>query len=144
MVTTRARLTLESLAEGLVFRGEDDKGRAILLDSGEDAIAPSPVVALLLALGGCSGMDVIGILRKKRQRVTSYAIELVGQRREEHPRSITAIEVVHRLTGEGLDPQAIAEAIELSDTKYCSVHATLVPGVTVTSRFVIDPPAAGE
>jgi len=141
MVTTRARLTLE---DGLRFRGEDDKGRSILLDSGEGAIAPSPVVALLLALGGCSGMDVIGILRKKRQRVTSYAIELVGQRREEHPRSITAIEVVHRLTGEGLDPQAIAEAIELSDTKYCSVHATLVPGVTVTSRFVIDPPAAGE
>ena len=144
MVTTRARLTLESLDEGLRFRGEDDKGRSILLDSGEGAIAPSPVVALLLALGGCSGMDVIGILRKKRQRVTSYAIELVGQRREEHPRSFTAIEVVHRLTGEGLDPQAIADAIELSDTKYCSVHATLVPGVTVTSRFVIAPPGPRE
>ena len=144
MVTTRARLTLESLEDGLRFRGEDDKGRSILLDSGEGAIAPSPVVALLLALGGCSGMDVIGILRKKRQRVTAYAIELVGQRNEEHPRSFTAIEVVHRLSGHELDPQAIADAIELSDTKYCSVHATLVPGVSVTSRFVIDPPAPGE
>ena len=141
MVTTRAHLVLE---DGLRFRGEDDQGRSILLDSGEGAIAPSPVVALLLALGGCSGMDVIGILRKKRQRVTSYTIELVGQRRDQDPRSFTAIEVVHRLAGHGLDPQAIAEAIELSDTKYCSVHATLVPGVTVTSRFVIDPPAAGE
>ena len=144
MVTTRARLTLESLDDGLIFRGEDDKGRSVLLDSGEGAIAPSPVVALLLALGGCSGMDVIGILRKKRQRVTGYVIELIGQRREEHPRSFTAIEVVHRLTGEGLDPQAIADAIELSDTKYCSVHATLVPGVTVTSRFEIDPPGPPE
>jgi putative redox protein len=141
MVTTRARLTLE---DGLRFRGEDDAGRSILLDSGEGAVAPSPVVALLLALGGCSGMDVIGILRKKRQRVTAYAIELIGQRREEHPRGFTAIEVVHHLEGEGLDPQAIADAIELSDTKYCSVHATLVPGVTVTSRFVIDPPAPAE
>ena len=139
MVTTRARLTLE---DGLRFRGEDEKGRSILLDSGEGAVAPSPVVALLLALGGCSGMDVIGILRKKRQRVTAYSIELVGQRRDEHPRSVTAIEVVHHLAGEGLDPQAIAEAIELSDTKYCSVHATLVPGVTVTSRFVIAPSGA--
>jgi putative redox protein len=144
MVTTRARLTLESLEDGLRFRGEDDAGRSVLLDSGEGAIAPSPVVALLLALGGCSGMDVIGVLRKKRQRVTAYTIELVGQRREEHPRSFTAIEVVHRVSGHGLDPQAIADAIELSDTKYCSVHATLVPGVTVTSRFVIDPPAAEE
>lgn len=143
MVTT-ARLTLESLEDGLVFRGEDDKGRSILLDSGEGAIAPSPVVALLLALGGCSGMDVIGVLRKKRQRVTGYTIELVGQRREEHPRGFTAIEVVHRVTGHGLDPQAIADAIELSDTKYCSVHATLVPGVTVTSRFEIAPAAEGE
>ena len=141
MVTTRARLELE---DGLRFRGEDEKGRSILLDSGEGAVAPSPVVALLLALGGCSGMDVIGILRKKRQRVTAYAIELVGQRVEEHPRRFTSIEVVHHLTGEELDPRAIAEAIELSDTKYCSVHATLVPGVTVTSRFVIDPSAAAE
>ena len=140
MVTTRARLVLE---DGLRFRGADDKGRSILLDSGEGAVAPSPVVALLLALGGCSGMDVIGILRKKRQRVTAYAIELVGQRRDEHPRSFTAIEVVHHLSGEGLDPQAVADAIELSDTRYCSVHATLVPGVTVSSRFVIAPSGSG-
>lgn len=141
MVTTRARLTLE---DGLRFRGEDDKGRSILLDSGEGALAPSPVVALLLALGGCSGMDVIGILRKKRQRVTSYAIELVGQRVDEHPRRFTSIEVVHHLAGDALDPQAIADAIELSDTKYCSVHATLIPGISVTSRFVIAPSAAAE
>jgi putative redox protein len=139
MATTRARLVLE---DGLRFRGEDDKGRSILLESGEGAVAPSPVVLLLLALGGCSGIDVIGILRKKRQRVTAYSIELVGQRRDEHPRKFTAIEVVHLVTGEGLDPGAIREAIELSDTKYCSVHATLVPGVTVTSRFVIAPPDA--
>jgi len=140
MVTTRARLVLE---DGLRFRGADEQGRSILLDSGEGAVAPSPVALLLLALGGCSGMDVIGILRKKRQRVTAYAIELVGQRRDEHPRGFTAIEIVHHLSGEGLDPQAIADAIELSDTKYCSVHATLVPGVTVTSRFVIAPSAPG-
>ena len=143
MVTTRARLVLESLSEGLRFRGADDNGRSILLDSGEGAVAPSPVVALLLALGGCSGMDVIGILRKQRQHVTAYAIELVGQRRDEHPRSFTAIEVVHHLSGEGLDPQAVADAIELSDTRYCSVHATLVPGVTVSSRFVIAPSGPG-
>ena len=135
MAITRARLDLEG--DGLVFRGSDEQGRSILTDSGKDAIAPSPVVLLLLALGGCSGMDVIGILRKKRQQVTSYTIELVAQRRDEHPRAVTAIEVVHRVTGRGIDPRALAEAVELSDTKYCSVHATLVPGVSVTSRHVI-------
>lgn len=135
MVITRARLDLEG--DGLVFRGSDEQGRSILVDSGKDAIAPSPVVLLLLALGGCSGMDVIGILRKKRQQVSAYAIELVAQRREEHPRAVTAIEVIHRVTGKGIDPQALEDAIQLSDTKYCSVHATLVPGVLVTSRQVI-------
>jgi putative redox protein len=88
-------------------------------------------------------MDVIGILRKKRQRVTAYAIELVGAA----PRR--ASPQLHRDRGRASPggrrarSQAIAEAIELSDTKYCSVHATLVPGVTVTSRFVIAPSAAG-
>ena len=135
MGTTRARLTLEG--EGIAFRGFDEQGRSILLDSGESAIAPSPVVALLLALGACSGMDVIGILRKQRQKVWAYEILLNGTRREEFPRSFTAIEVVHRVTGSAIDPRALAEAIRLSDTKYCSVHATLVPGVRITSRYEI-------
>ena len=132
MVITRAQLKLEG--DDLVFRGFDESGRSILIDSGDDAIAPSPVVLLLLALGACSGMDVIGILRKKRQNVSSYEIELVGQRKSTHPRAITAVEVIHRVTGRGIDPKALADAIELSDTKYCSVHATLVPGVSITSR----------
>ena len=135
MGTTNARLELEG--DGLVFRGFDDQGRSVVLDSGEHAIAPSPVVLLLLALGGCSGMDVIGILRKQRQQVSAYAIELHGTRRDEFPRSFTAIEVIHRVTGRGIDPGALAEAIRLSDTKYCSVHATLVPGVRITSRSEI-------
>jgi putative redox protein len=136
MGTARAQLTLEG--DGLVFRGEDAAGRSLLLDSGAGAIAPSPVDALLLALGACSGMDVIGILRKKRQRVTRYVIELVGQRRDEHPRALTAIEVVHRVTGHGLSREAIEDAIRLSDTKYCSVHATLAPGVALTSRCEVE------
>jgi putative redox protein len=69
--------------------------------------------------------------------VTAYEIDLVGTRREEHPRAFTAIEVVHVVTGRGLDEAAIADAIRLSDTKYCSVHATLAPGVRITSRWEI-------
>jgi putative redox protein len=138
MVITRARLDLETMqGDGLRFRATNDAGRSLLLDSGPDAVAPSPVDALLAALGGCSGMDVIAILRKMRQVVTAYELELVGTRREEHPRAFTAIEVVHRFTGRGLSAAAIEEAIRLSDTKYCSVHATLVPGVAVTSRWEI-------
>ena len=138
MVETRARVALETVTgTGLRFLASSEDGLAFALDSGPGATAPSPTVALLAALGGCAGMDVIAILRKQRQRVTGYSIELVGQRREEHPRAYTTIEVVHRVRGVGLSPAAIGEAIRLSDTKYCSVHATLSPGVAITSRFEI-------
>jgi putative redox protein len=135
MGTTRARLTLEG--DGIAFRGFDEQGRSLVTDSGEGAVAPSPVVLLLFALGACAGMDVIGILRKKRQQVSAYEILLDGTRRDEFPRSFTAIEVVHRVTGKNIDPRALEEAIHLSDTKYCSVHATLIPSVKITSRYEI-------
>jgi putative redox protein len=138
MIITRARLDLETIeGEGLRFRAANDAGRTFLLDSGKDAVAPNPMEVLLAALGGCAGMDVIAILRKQRQQVTAYAIELVGQRRDEHPRAYTAIEIVHRLTGRNLGAAAITEAIRLTDTKYCSVYATLAPGVALTSRHEI-------
>ncbi|MEP7027237.1 MAG: OsmC family protein [Candidatus Eisenbacteria bacterium] len=138
MVETRAKVALETVSgTGLRFVASNDAGLAFALDSGPAATAPSATVALLAALGGCAGMDVIAILRKKRQRVTGYAIELIGQRREEHPRAYTAIEVVHRVRGVDLSPSAVEEAIRLSDTKYCSIHATLSPGVAITSRFEI-------
>ena len=138
MVITRARLDLETIeGEGLRFRAANDAGRTILLDSGKDAVAPNPMEVLLAALGGCAGMDVIAILRKQRQEVTAYALELVGQRRDEHPRAYTAIEIVHKVTGRNLSAAAIMEAIRLTDTKYCSVHATLAPGVALTSRYEI-------
>jgi putative redox protein len=139
---TTAKLMLDTVeAPGIRFRaGSDDPSLpTILLDSGQGAIAPSPVVAFLASLGACGGMDVIGILRKKRQDVTGYEIEVVGERREEHPRAVTSIEVIHRVRGRNLSPQAVEEAIRLADTKYCSVHATLEHAVPIQSRYEIVP-----
>ena len=82
-------------------------------------------------------MDVIGILRKKRQVVLGYEVVVTGERGSEHPRAFTRIEVVHRVRGRELSATAIEEAIRLSDTKYCSVHASLAPGVEIVSRFEI-------
>ena len=138
MAETRASVALETVAgDRLHFVVTNAHGLTLALDSGPGASAPSPMDALLGALGGCSGMDVISILRKKRQIVTGYAIELIGKRHDEHPRAYTAIEVVHKLRGKELSAAAVEDAIRLSDTKYCSVHATLVPGVAITSRFEI-------
>jgi putative redox protein len=86
-------------------------------------------------------MDVIGILRKKRQDVTGYEVLLTGERRDEHPRAFTRIEIVHRVRGRNLSGAAIEEAMRLSDTKYCSVYATLAPSVELVTRYEIVPEA---
>lgn len=137
-MTDRAHLRLTTLEHGLRFSVH--VGRFMMtLDSGADAMAASPVQAVLAALGGCTGMDVISILRKKRQQVTDYEVVMTGERREEHPRAYTRIDVLHRVTGHDVSETAVADAIRLSDTKYCSVHAMLRPAVEITSRFEILP-----
>lgn len=99
--------------------------------------AVTPTEMLLTALGACTGVDVVSILRKKRENVTAYHVEVSGERREEHPRKFEEIRVHHVLRGAGLSEKAVAQAIELSDQKYCSVAATLRPGARIVSTFEI-------
>ena len=121
-----------------LFLGITPSGHAIALDTdSQRSSAPSPVELLLVALGSCTATDVVSILSKKRQHVTSYVIEVTGERREEYPRRYTTMKVHHVLTGRSLSPKAVAHAIELSDTKYCSVAATLRPTVEILSSFEI-------
>jgi len=132
-----------------LFVGVTPSGHSITLDTDSSrSIAPSPTELLLLAAGACTATDVTGILAKKRQHVTSYVIEVSGVRREDFPRKYTSMKVHHILTGHNLSPTAIAHAIELSDTKYCSVAATLRPGVEIQTSFEIiedsPDPARGE
>ena len=135
----RAALVLESVESGLRFRAVMDDTAQMTFDDDKGSPEPNPVQAVLAAVGACTGMDVIAILRKKRQVVLGYEIELEGERRAEPPRSFTKITVVHRVRGRDLDPRAIADAIRLSETKYCSVHAMLEGKATITSRFEIVP-----
>lgn len=99
--------------------------------------AATPLELLLLALGGCTGVDVISILKKKRQHVTDYRIEVGGERRDEYPRGYTRLLVKHIVTGRAVSEQAVARAIELSETKYCSVAATLRGGVEIVTSYEI-------
>jgi putative redox protein len=129
----------------LSYSGEDafvaqaQSGHAIVTSFSPDKTgAPSPMELVLVALGGCAGADVIGILEKKRQLVTSYEIEVRGERRAEHPRIYTAIEVVHRFRGRNIDPKAVEHAINLSEEKYCSVSAMLKKATPITTRYEIE------
>lgn len=121
-----------------LFVGITPSGHSMTFDTNsERSHAPSPVEILLVALGSCTAVDVVSILKKKRQKVTSYQVEVSGQRRDEYPRSYTSMTVHHVLTGKGLSDRAVAQAIELSENKYCSVAATLRPTVEIQSSFEI-------
>jgi putative redox protein len=128
----------------LKYAGDDyfiaipPSGHALTLDfNSERSSAPGPLELLLVALGGCTGADVISVLVKKRERVTAYQIEVHGERREEHPKSFKRMEVKHILRGRGITEASVKQAIELSTTKYCSVAATLRPTVEIVTTFEI-------
>jgi putative redox protein len=121
-----------------LFVGHTPSGNAVAIDTNHVRhSAPSPMELLLLALGSCTGVDVISILRKKRQNVTDYRIEVRGQRREGHPRSYSQMAVHHIITGRNISEQSVAQAIELSEEKYCSVAATFRPTVEIVSSYEI-------
>ena len=121
-----------------LFVATTPSGHAQVLDTDTArAVAASPMELLLVALGGCTAVDVVSILKKKRERVTGYRVEVRGTRREEHPRAFKRIEVRHVLRGHNLSERAVAQAVELSETKYCSVAATLRPTAEIVSTIEI-------
>ena len=90
----------------------------------------------MIALGGCTAADIISILLKKRQAVTDYQIEVTGERRHEHPRAFTKMNVHHIVYVHNVSEQALASAIDLSHNKYCSVGATLNAEVTTSYQII--------
>ena len=90
-----------------------------------------------MALAGCTGMDVISILKKKRQVVTAYEIRISGTRAEKPPRVYVEVTVEHIVTGHHVDPQAVRRAVELSDTTYCSVSKTIEKTAHITTSFQV-------
>ena len=109
-------------------------------ESGGQGLGPSPVEALLASAAACCGMDVVSILEKKRQEVTAYRLEIDGVRAEPGtwPRPFLSITMRHIVTGEDLDPVAVARAVELSDEKYCTVVSTLRSQPEVQSLWTIE------
>jgi putative redox protein len=123
---------------GLLLEATTANGRIDLASALDDpGQGSAPMQALAVALGGCTAMDVLSILKKMRQTVEEFRVEVSGERAEEHPKRYTALEVAYYVKGD-VDEAKLARAIELSETRYCSVAATLRPGVKLTSRYVIE------
>jgi putative redox protein len=126
------------------FIGTSPSGHSQTIDTnGDRASAASPMEMLLMAVAACTAADVISILKKKRQDVTEYRVEVKGERKEEHPRAFTGFHVHHIVRGRSVSDAAVARAIELSDTKYCSVSATVRPTAEITTSYEIIEEAEG-
>jgi putative redox protein len=137
---TETRVAKLHYAGHETFVGESESGHAVVTSfSHDEQSSASPMELLLIALGGCTGADVWSILQKKRQRVTAYDIEVRAERRAEHPRIYTSIEVTHRVRGYDVDEKAVAHAVELSETKYCSVSGMLQATTKITSKIEVLP-----
>ncbi len=132
--------------EDMQFVAASDSGHAIVMDSnaengGHDSAA-RPMEVLLMGLLGCTAMDVISVLKKKRQPVQGFKIFATGERSTEHPKKYTKIHLEYVAYGD-VDPKALARAVELSETTYCGAIATVRGVAEVTSSYRVEPaPAA--
>lgn len=136
VLTVRTQLT-----DGMQFTAQAGSGHTVVLDAAEHAGGEGagfvPMELLLVGLSGCTGMDVISVLRKKRQEVTGYEVRVRGERAEDHPMVYTTITVEHIVTGYNVSPEAVARAVELSATKYCGAGAMLGKTAKLTHTFRI-------
>lgn len=123
---------------GLVFTGNAQSGFEVPLSSGEENMGFRPLELLAVGLAGCTGMDVISILEKKRQAVVDFQVNVeILDRAETYPKVWTRAKIEYIVTGKNIDPAAVERAIELSSTKYCSASGMLEKAVQIEHVFKI-------
>lgn len=141
-MTTEAKVTW--LGPGLRLVGEAG-GPAIVVDHAlpdeeREETGPQPMQLVLVGLCGCTGMDVISILKKKRQPFTGLKVKATAERADEHPKIYTTIHLEFVVSGEDVDPEAVERSIELSQTKYCPASAMLGEVADITTSYRIEEP----
>lgn len=127
--------------DGMAFVGETGTGHAVVMDGAPDLggrnLGPRPMELLLVGLGGCTGFDVIAILKKARQPVLDCEVIVEAKRSEKVPKVFTEIAVHFRVYGEGLSEKHVARAVELSANRYCSASIMLGATAKITHDFAI-------
>lgn len=121
--------------QGLTFKGTNEEGQSITMDG--EGNAPSPMHMILMAVGGCSSIDVVMILKKARQDITDCVCNLEAERAETAPRVFTKIHAHYVVKGHNLKPSQIERACSLSMEKYCSASLMLAKAVEITHSFEI-------
>lgn len=117
-------------------------GHKLILDAAEDNggtnQGPRPKALMLAALAGCTGMDVISILKKMRVDVTDFSIEIEANQTEEHPKHYDAMKVIYKFKGNNLEMEKLQKAVSLSEERYCGVSAVYKKAMPVTFEVRIE------
>jgi len=131
---------------GTTFAVRGDSRHWVMMDTAESAggtdAGARPKELVLFALGGCTSVDVVNILKRMHAPLRGFAMNIAGEERDEHPRIFTAIHIEYIFYGDGINPEHVERAIELSNSKYCAVSAMLHPTVKITHSYRIEPSAA--
>ena len=122
--------------EGMQFVARAGKGPAVVIDSHDGASGPSPMELMLMGIAGCTAIDVVLIMQKKRANLTGFEINISGERADAYPRRYTDVHIEYVLYGRHISTKAVEQAIRLSETKYCSATASLNANVTHAYRIV--------
>ncbi len=126
---------------GISFVGKTDSNHWVTMDGPEDFLGSNagirPKELMLLALGGCTGSDVVAILQKKRIDVRSFEINITAEMTDDHPKVYTSMNIEYVFKGKGIKEADVERAIELSQTKYCGVTKMYVKAMTITHSFII-------
>ena len=126
---------------GMQFEGTADSGHKLILDSSPDVGGADsgfrPMELMAISLAGCTAMDVISILRKKRQEITAFEVKVDAPRAKEHPHVFTEMTVTYVLRGRGIDAAAVERAMQLSEEKYCPAQAMLRQSAPITLAYEI-------
>jgi putative redox protein len=140
---TDARVTTVSvdLVRGMHFEASGANNISVTVDSsrefGGEGLGMSPMQLLLVSLGSCTGMDVISILRKKRQDIASYRVEVAGTVADTYPHVYTDIAIRHMVSGRSVSDEAVKRAIELSESTYCSAYAMLRQAARMSTSYEV-------
>lgn len=125
----------------LTFVGSADSGFSLVMDTfkevGGNESGFRPVELIAIGVAGCTGMDVISILKKKHQEVTAFEVLVHATRAAEHPKKITHMLIEYVVTGKNIDPAAVERSVQLSEEKYCPSIATIRNNVTIENKIVI-------
>ncbi len=137
------KIDLYSIGDSLTFVAKGKTGHWISMDAPTEinghGAASRPMEVVLQALAGCTGMDVMSILGKKRIKIDLFGMEVTAERADVHPKVFTKIHLTYKFWGSDIPENAVERAIELSETKYCSVSAMLRSTAEITSSWEINP-----